>query len=79
MVVLDVLSSIFVPVWRIFTETPVPGLGISFGDLLLAQILIGIAIAILRSALGVGGDGTSYRSGSSKSARISDERKGDEF
>lgn len=79
MVALDILSAIFVPVWRIFTETPVPGLGISFGELLLAQILIGIAIGILRSAFGIGGDGTSYRSGSNKSARISEERKGDEF
>ena len=78
MVILDILSAIFVPVWQIFTETPVPGLGISFGELLLAEILIGIAISVLRS-LGVGGDGTSYRSGSNKSARISEERKGDQF
>lgn len=79
MVVLDVLSAIFVPVWKLFTETPVPGLGISFGELLLAEILIGIAIAVLRSAFGIGGSGISYRSGSSKSAHISEERKGDEF
>lgn len=79
MVALDILSAIFVPVWRIFTETPVPGLGISFADLYLALILIGIAIAILRSAFGIGGSSTGYRSGSSKSAHISEERKGDEF
>lgn len=78
MVVIDILSAIFVPAWKAFTDTPVPGLGISFADLLLAQILIGIAIAVLR-AIGVGGSGTGYRSGSNKSGRISDERKGDEF
>lgn len=78
MVALEIIRSLFGPVWFLFTETTVPGLGVSFGTLLIAVVLIKISLAILRNGLGIGG-GTGYRSGSVRNPKISDERKGDEL
>lgn len=78
MVALEVLSAIFVPGWRLFTDVEVPGLGVSFSAFFLAIIIARISIALVRHVFGFGGTG--YRSGSSsRNAKISDERKGDEL
>lgn len=78
MTALDIVQGIFGPVWALFTDVPVPGLGVSFGALLLAIILIKLSVAIARHVFGFGG-GTGYRSGSAKNPKISDDRKGDEY
>ena len=84
MVAVDIIREILTPAWRLFTETPVPGLSsdtlfISFADLLIGIILIQFAVALLSFGLGIGGKGTGYRSGSTKNPKISKERKGDQY
>lgn len=78
MVILDILGSIFPSVWAIF-GLEYPGLGVSFGTVLIAVIIIRISISLIRDGLGVGGNGTSYRSGSARNPKISKERKDDAF
>ena len=78
MAALDVLSSIFTATWGLFTGVEVPGLGISFADWFLALVLIGVAVKAVSYAFGFGSGGTGYRSGQSRSKRISNERKNDE-
>lgn len=78
MFALEIIQDLFTPIWSLFTEVAVPGLGVSCGSLLLAVIVIKISLAILRNGLGVG-SGTGYRSGSARNPKISDERKGDEL
>lgn len=75
---LEVISGIWAPVWYIFANTQVPGLSFSFGDLLVANILVGIALAILKYGFGIDGRGTGYRSKSTRNPKISSKRKGDE-
>lgn len=77
MTILDMLGSLFTSVWDLFNGVAVPGLGFSFGSLFLAVLLIKISISIIRHALGFGGSGTGYRSGSARKPKISDNRKGD--
>ena len=84
MVAVDIIREILTPAWRLFTETPVPGLSsdalfVSFADLLIGIILIQFAVALLSFGLGIGGKGTGYRSGSTKNPKISKERKGDQY
>lgn len=78
MVALEILSSIFTPIWGLFTGVQVPGLGVSYGAFLLAVIIARLSVALVRHVFGFGG-GTGYRSGSARNPRISDERKGDEL
>lgn len=78
MVALEVLSGVFTPVWHLFTDVDVPGLGVSFGSFFLAVIIARLSVALVRHVFGFGG-GTGYRSGTSRNVKISDERKGDEF
>ena len=84
MVAVDIIREILTPAWRLFTDTPVPGLSsdtltISFADLLIALILIQLSIRLLSLGLGIGGKGSGYRSGSAKNPKISEERKGDQY
>ena len=84
MVAIDILREILAPAWRLFTDTPVPGLSsetltVTFADLLIAFILISFAMALLSYGLGIGGKGTGYRSGSTRNPKISEERKGDQY
>lgn len=78
MVALDIIKAILVPVWSIFTDNNVPGLGVPFSTFLIAGIIVSFSIAIVKYGFGFGG-GTSYRSGSTRNPKISDNRKGDEF
>ncbi len=78
MEILDILKSLFSSIWSIFTGVMVPGLGISFGVFFLAAAAIKLSILILHAAVGIGG-GTSYRSGSSRNPKISENRRGDEY
>lgn len=78
MVALDIIKAILVPVWSVFTNNIVPGLGVPFSAFLIAGIIISFSIAVVRSGFGFGG-GTGYRSGSARNPKISDNRKGDEF
>lgn len=80
MVAIDILRAILTPAWRLFTDTPVPGLSselvtVSFADLLIGIILIRFSIGLLNSGLGLG---VLYRSKDSKNAKVSEARKGDE-
>ena len=84
MVAIEIIREILTPAWRLFTDTPVPGLSsetltVSFADLLIAVILIQIAVGILSFSLGIVGKGFGYRSGSTKNPKISEERKGDQY
>lgn len=82
MVALDILRAILTPAWRLFTQTPVPGLSsdtlfVSFADLFLAIFLIRVSIGLLNSGLGVAG--AMYRSQSTKKPKVSEARKGDQY
>lgn len=78
MIILDILGSLFPAIWSMF-GLEYPGLGVSFGTVLLAIIIIRISIALINGGLGVGGNGTNYRSGSTRNPKISKERKDDTF
>lgn len=78
MVALDIIKAILVPIWSVFTDNEVPGLGVSFAAWLIAAVIIAFSIAVLRHGFGFGG-GTSYRSGSARNPKIPENRKGDEF
>lgn len=82
MVAIDIIREILTPAWRLYTDTPVPGLSsetltVTFADLLIAVILIQISVGLLSFSLGIFGKGAGYRSGSTKNPKISEERKGD--
>lgn len=77
MVLVEIVQSVFTAAWGFFSDVMVPGLGVSFGSLLIALILIKLSVAIFHAVTGSGGSG--YRSGSSGNPKISDERKDDEF
>ena len=77
MIALDIIGSIFTAVWGLFTGVEVPGLGVSFGTFFLAIGLFRISISIIQYVFGIGGSGTSYRSGSARNPKISKERQGD--
>ena len=84
MVAIEIIREILTPAWRLFTDTPVPGLSseflpITFADLLIAVILIRFSVLLLSSGLGIGSIGSRYRSGSAKNPKISDARKGDQY
>lgn len=84
MVAVEILREILTPAWRLFTDTPVPGLSsetltVTFADLLIAVILIQFSVALLCSGLGFGRLGVTYRSGSAKNPKISEKRKGDQY
>lgn len=76
--VLDIVRSVLDAVWGLFSGTMVPGFGFSFGSLLIAIIIMKFSISLISHVFGFGGDGTSYRSGSAKHPKISNNRKGDE-
>lgn len=78
MVALDIIKAIIAPVWSIFTDNNVPGLDVPFSAWLIAGVIVSFSIAVIRHGFGFGG-GTSYRSGSTRSPKISENRKGDEF
>lgn len=78
MTALEIVQNLIAPIWKLFTDVTVPGLGVSCGTLLLAVFGIKLSITLLRAAFGIGG-GTGYRSGQSRNPKISDERKGDEL
>lgn len=78
MEILDILKSLYSSVWSLFTGVMVPGLGVSFGIFFLAIAAVKLSLLILRSAVGIGG-GTSYRSGSARNPKISENRRGDQY
>jgi hypothetical protein len=74
----------FVPVlisqsWEFFS-IPVPGFGMSFGEMWLGIGMVSISIVVIHFFFGFGGSGNcQYRSGSSGKAKISDDRKHDQL
>lgn len=78
MAALEIVQSVFASVWSFFTDITVPGLGVSFAALFLAVVLVKLSLAVLRHGFGIGNE-SGYRSGSTRNAKISNERKGDEF
>ena len=78
MEILDILKSLFASIWSLFTGVLVPGLGVSFGVFFLAVAAIKLSLLILHAAVGVG-SGTSYRSGSARNPKISENRRGDQY
>ncbi len=79
MEILDILKSLFASIWSLFTGVLVPGLGVSFGVFFLAVAGIKLSLLILKAALGIGDGGTSYRSGSARNPKISENRRGDQY
>lgn len=85
MVAIDIIRTFLEPAWRLFTDTPVPGLSsdmlfVSFADLLIAVILIRVSLGLLSSDFGIGRLASIYRSGTNKkNPKISKERKGDQY
>lgn len=77
MAALEIVTSVFSGVWGLFSGVEVPGLGVSFASLFLGIVLMKISISIIQHVFGFGSSGTSYRSGSAKNPKISNERKGD--
>lgn len=57
----------------------VPGLGVSCKVWVIALVLVNLSILAARIAFDLGYLDTFYRSSSSRNAKISDKRKGDEF
>lgn len=55
--------------WRMFQDVNVPILNISFSDLYLGIFVVGIAIAILRPLLGIGGGAVNMLQGLGSSAK----------
>lgn len=76
MTALSIIQSLIAPIWRLFTDVTIPGLGVSFATMLLAILIIRISISVFHAAFG---GGTGYCSGQSRNPKISDERKGDEL
>lgn len=75
---LHAISSVLSFCWLFFTETIVPGIGISFAGWYLTLLLVSISIGLISYVFGFGGSGTGYRSGQSRNKHISENRKGDE-
>jgi len=75
---LNVVSTIYNGVWSMLTQIQVPGLGISFAAWTIAGLIITFSIALTAYTLGIGGNGSSQRSGQSRTKHISKERKNDE-
>lgn len=76
MTALSIIQSLIAPIWRLFTDVTIPGLGVSCATMLLAILIIRISISVFHAAFG---GGAGYRSGQSRNPKISDERKGDEL
>lgn len=76
MTALSIIQSLIAPIWRLFTDVTIPGLGVSCATMLLAILIIRISISVFHAAFG---GGTGYRSGQCRNPKISDERKGDEL
>lgn len=77
MVALTIIQSLIAPIWKLFTDVTIPGLGVSCGTMLLAVLVIRSSVFVFHAAFG--GGGTGYRSGQSRNPKISDEREGDEL
>lgn len=50
---IEAISFLFTQAWRFFSEVDVPGLGISFGTLLIGVFLIYFSLRILMFILGL--------------------------
>lgn len=77
MEILQIVQSLFPMVWSFFSDLTFPGLGVSFGVVFIAVIIIRLSIALYYRATGSGG--SDYRSDSSNNPKISENRRGDEF
>lgn len=80
MEVLECIKTILSGGWQFFVKTKVPGLGFSYGMLLVTLALIPVGFNFLSIALGfnVGHlSSDTYGTRSSKNAKISDARKND--
>lgn len=73
---LDIFGAVIGSCWNMLSFT-VPGLGVSCQTFVVALLLINVSIAVL-AFLGIGGSGTTPRSGSGGKKYISENRKGDE-
>ena len=71
-------KTLFSGVWGLF-GVYVPGFGFTIGQLWLGIAICSISVGVLRLLLGLGGSGVSSRTSSTNNAKISDERKGDEY
>lgn len=75
---LDIVGAVLSAAWGIFTDSPVPGLAISFGEWFMALLVVDITVRVVRFVFGFGISGTGYRSSSGGKKNISEKRKGDE-
>lgn len=56
----DTISTIFHGVWKLFLNTDVPGLDVSFAAFFIALFLMRFSITLFHFVSGLGGAGASY-------------------
>ena len=71
-------KSVFSGVWKLFGIN-VPGFGFTFGQMYFGIALCSLSVVVARLLFGLGGGGSSYRTGSTDNPKISKERRNDQF
>ncbi len=64
--------------WGLFS-VPVPGLGLTAGELTIGVALLSVSLLVAKVFFGLGGHGEAPRTGSTNNPKISKERSKDEF
>lgn len=76
--VVELVGGFLSGVWELFSQTPVPGLGISFASLYLGAFVVMISIVILRPLLGIGSSIVHSRSSTNRAKSIARHISGDD-
>lgn len=64
--------------WGLFS-VPVPGLGMTAGELTIGVALLSVSLLVAKVFFGLGGHGETPRTGSTNNPKISKERSRDEY
>lgn len=64
--------------WGLFS-VEVPGLGMSVGTLSLGVVLLSVSLLVAKVFFGLGGQGETPRTGSTRNPKISEKRRFDEY
>lgn len=71
-------QAILTAAWGLFS-VPVPGLGLTVGELSIGVALLSVSLLVAKVFFGLGGHGETPRTGSTNNPKISKERSRDEF
>lgn len=71
-------STLFDYIWGLF-GIYVPGFCFTFGQMWIGIAVCSLSLLVLKLFFNIGGRGVSSRTGSTNKAKISDNRKGDEY